>query len=44
VRSPEAFNGAFGRHGSTRVLVPFECAPEDLATAAGLKRVRTSTA
>ena len=41
VRSPEAFNAAFERHGIDAVLVPFECAPADLATAvAGLKRVR----
>ncbi len=41
VRSPEAFNAAFGRHGIDAVLVPVECAPADLATAvAGLKRVR----
>jgi shikimate dehydrogenase len=41
VRSPEAFNGAFERHGVDAVLVPVECAPADLAaTVAGLKRVR----
>ena len=41
VRSPEAFNAAFERHGIDAVLVPFECAPADLATAvAGLKRMR----
>ena len=41
VRSPEAFNGAFERHGIDAVLVPVECAPTDLAaTVAGLKRVR----
>jgi shikimate dehydrogenase len=41
VRSPEAFNGAFGRHGVDAVLVPVECAAADLAaTVGGLKRVR----
>ena len=41
VRSPEAFNGAFERHGIDAVLVPVECAPGDLAaTVASLKRVR----
>lgn len=41
VRSPEAFNGAFARHGIDAVLVPAECAPADLAaTVAGLKRIR----
>ncbi|HTO47752.1 MAG TPA: shikimate dehydrogenase [Burkholderiales bacterium] len=41
VRSPEAFNRAFERHGIDAVLVPLECAPADLAaTVAGLKRVR----
>ena len=32
VRSPEAFNAAFGRHGIDAVIVPLECAPADLAT------------
>ena len=41
VRSPEAFNGAFDRHGVDAVLVPVECAPVDLATTVGgLKRMR----
>jgi shikimate dehydrogenase len=41
VRSPEAFNRAFERHGIEAVLVAFECAPADLAAAvAGLKRAR----
>jgi shikimate dehydrogenase len=41
VRSPEAFNAAFGRHGIDAVLVPFECAPADLPAAVGaLKRIR----
>jgi shikimate dehydrogenase len=40
VRSPEAFNGAFERHGIDAVLVPVECAPADLGAAvAGLKRI-----
>ena len=30
VRSPEAFNSAFERHGIDAVLVPLECAPGDL--------------
>jgi shikimate dehydrogenase len=41
VRSPEAFNRGFGRHGIDAVLVPVECVPAELATAvAGLKRAR----
>jgi len=41
VRSPEAFNAGFGRHGIDAVMLPFETAPADLAgTVAGLKRVR----
>jgi shikimate dehydrogenase len=41
VRSPEAFNAAFARHGVDAVLLPFETAPADLAgTVAGLKRAR----
>ena len=41
VRSPEAFNAAFARHGIDAVLVPCECAPADLAaTVEGLKRLR----
>jgi shikimate dehydrogenase len=41
VRSPEAFNAAFARHGIDAVLIPFETAPADLAeTVAGLKRTR----
>jgi shikimate dehydrogenase len=41
VRSPEAFNAAFGRHGIDAVLLPLETAPGDLAaTVAGLERVR----
>jgi shikimate dehydrogenase len=39
VRSPEAFNSAFERHGIDAVLVPLECAPGDLpATVRALKR------
>jgi shikimate dehydrogenase len=41
VRSPEAFNRGFERHGIDAVLLPLECAPEDLAaTVDGLKRAR----
>jgi shikimate dehydrogenase len=41
VRSPEAFNSAFERHGIDAVLVPLECAPGDLpATVRVLKRTR----
>ncbi len=41
VRSPEAFNRAFERHGIDAVMVPVECAPADLAaTVAGLKCAR----
>lgn len=41
VRSPEAFNGAFERHGIDAIMVPVECASADLAaTVAGLKRIR----
>jgi shikimate dehydrogenase len=41
VRSPEAFNAAFARHGVDAVMLPFETAPADFAgTVAGLKRVR----
>jgi shikimate dehydrogenase len=41
VRSPEAYNAAFARHGIDAVLLPFETAPADLAaTVGGLQRVR----
>ena len=41
VRSPEAFNAGFGRHGIDAVMVPCETAPADLAaTVDGLKRWR----
>ena len=41
VRSPEAFNAAFDRHGIDAILVPVECAPADLAaTVDALKRAR----
>jgi len=41
VRSPEAFNRGFERHGIDAVLVPIECAPVDLAaTVAGLGHAR----
>ena len=41
VRSPEAFNAGFARHGIDAVLLPVETAPADFAaTVAGLKRVR----
>jgi shikimate dehydrogenase len=41
VRSPEAFNAGFARHGIDAVLLPVETTPADFAaTVAGLKRVR----
>jgi shikimate dehydrogenase len=41
VRSPEAFNAGFARHGIDAVLLPVETAPADFATTvAGLKGAR----